>query len=1031
MANLAPWLKRRCNWRRLAHAGWLFAGGLLAFEASWLAIWGAEKILSPFSEKTAKILLLGTTVILLAGILLDIWRIVRRSLVAEKAREYGREHPEEHDALEAALELEAKARRGPLRPFEQEYLEQLQKRYSENGFELLRESRAFARPRVWPLALSAILIALFILYVPNPVRQRAWQGIVSNQPALEFTGLPDEIERHQDLPVTARINRHGGMATLEVREDGMAEVNYPMQGEGTEPHLTIYDVSQDLAIRVRTAFAESGWHRIAVYDPPAPVRISIDTIPPAYTGRAPQHRDDFGDLELIAGEVLQVQCEMPEGQPCQLLELSAASAPVPWTLGPGPSPGMRLQAEYRDGAGHIAHGPAFAVTVRPDLAPTIELIEPTTETTCKPGETPVVIANVTDDFGVTAVEAHFYLDNQPERTQTLWAEESARPSSQLAELTSPLAVADMGLAPGQLLTGWLEAADNCEPQANRVRSELFFVTVVPDENSFEADMEGMDGEETHKVDISDLIVESKRLLRNTFDLLNLEMDEAVAGRLRQELERDLRALELAVRSRSVDLASQLGMSSLPKELQYFFTEAATQLTQAATDVTAGAVGDSRVPQQSALVVLVQLNNILIENLMKMSAKGGEGTPEPGMDAEDEEGTSPSSEPSLESAVEDHEQEIAQMEKAQEELRGILREQHAVLDDIRRATRLADTYAAPERHLAMRARNVGGLLSGIAAAAPIQQLLRDAQGELEDAANNFAASGQSSVAAIHARRAEKHLQDSLTLLEQLLQSLTTRQIEKLSEDAQGLSERQRELSEQSAQHSKLPPDEATRQNLRERQDALSKETENLRQRIDRAARSMEREDPSGAQQLRSAMDSQSNSALQRSQSRARNALLYRRYGTASEEQKNAADELQKVADRLLDAAAQTGMSEEQLRAAMEAIQQLADEAVASQDAEQLAQIGEQAAALIQQLGKQLGNQTLQDIAQELGEAFSLSDLETSAFHDELMERLEAAGQELYQELLQLKGNAPRRLPPVTAPPRQYRQEVEEYFRRLGE
>lgn len=1036
MAQLTPWLRTRCRWQRCARGTRHLLTCLAVFEVFWLGVWCFEKLLAPVSERTAGTLFFITAGVLLAGILLGIWRITRRSIVNAKTREYGRERPAEHDALEAAVELEAKSAKGPLRPFEQEYLTQLQERYAADDFKSLRSSRAFARPRVWPLALATILIASFFFCFPNPVQQRAWLGLTSNQPGLEFLGLPTEIERHQDLPVTVQINRHGGAVTLEVREDGAAEASYPMQGNADAPHLTLYDVSQSLAIRARTPFVESDWHHIAVYDPPAPIRIAIDTTPPAYTGRTPQHRDDFGDLELVAGETLQVHCEMPEGQTCQLKGLSAAAAPtlstMPCTLSLLPAVGVRFQAEYRDAAGHISHGPVFAVTIRPDLTPSIELIEPTTDTTCKPGETPLVIANVTDDFGITSVEVHYFLDNQPERIQTLWPTGGTPLSSQSLELTSPLALGDTQLVPGQLLTGWLEATDNCEPSANRVRSELFFVTVTPDENSFQADMEGLEGEETHKVDISDLIVESKRLLRNTFDWLNLEMDEAVAERLRQELDRDLRALELAVRSRSVDIASQLGMPRLPEELQCFFTEAALQLGQAAADVTAGAVGDSRAPQQSALVVLVQLNNILIENLMKMSAKGGEGTPEPGMESEDEEGTSPSSESNQESASEDHEQEIAQMEEAREELRRILREQHAILDELRQANRLADTYVAPERHLAQRTRNVGGLLSGIAAAAPIQKLLRDAQGELEDAANNFAVSGQSGVASIHARRAEKNLQDSLTLLEQLLQALTTRQIEKLSEDARELSDRQRELSEHSAQYSTRPPDEATRQGLRDAQDALSKETEGLRQRIDQAARSMEREDPLGAQQLRSTLDAQSNAALQRAQSRARNALLYRRYGTAAEEQENAAAELQRVAERLSDVAAKTGLDEEQLRMAMEAIQQLADEAVASQDAEQLAQVGEQAARLIQQLGKQLGSQALQDIAQEIAQAFSQADAETGGLHDELLERLEAAGRELYQEMLQLQGESPRRrLPPTTAPPRQYRQEVEEYFRRLGE
>lgn len=1026
MANLLPWIKRRCNWRRLAHAGWLFAGGLLAFELIWLALWGIEKFLAPFSEKTTELLLFATAGFFLAGILLGIWRIARRSNVKTKAYEYGRECPEDHDALEAAVELEGKSQQGALRPFEQEYLEQLQNRYSANDFELLRESRAFARPCIWPLALAAILIALFILYIPNPVWQRGWQGIVSNQPAIEFTGLPDEIERHQDLPIVVKINRLGGEATLEVREDGVVDTSYPMQGDAAAPHLTLYDVSQDLAIRARTPFAKSDWHRIAVYDPPSPIRIAIDTTPPAYTRRAVQHRDEFSDLEVIAGEEIRIHCEMPEGQSWELTGLAIDGNATKEEMVFTPSQNLTLQAIYRDSIGHLAKGPEFIIAVRRDLPPAIELIEPTTDTQCKPGMNPNLIANITDDFGLHAIEMHFFLDNLPESTQLVWNATSPTPH---LELNTPVDFLGAALQPGQILTGWLEAEDNCEPTAQRIRSELFFVTVVPDENAIEADMEGMEGQESHEVDLADLIVESKRLLRNTFDLLNLEMDSASSERLRQELERDLRALELAVRSRSVDIQQQLQLPRMPAELQQFFTEISLQLTQAATDVVTGAIADSRAPQQSALVVLTQLNNLLLENLMKMSSAGGEGTPDPGMEEEDEQGKKPSETPPPSTG--DHEQEIAQMETARNELQSILKEQHAILDDLRRTNRLADAYAAPERLLATRTRNVGGVLSGIAAAEPIQRLLRDAQGELENAAQDFATAGQSETATLHARRAEKGLQDSLTRLEQLLQELTTRQIEKLSEDAQKLSQRQRELATQSAQFVDQPPTEEARQAARDAQEALTQETEALRQRLEKTARSLEHDNPQGAHQLRMAMDTQDNAALQRAQSRARNALLYRRYGMAAEEQTNAADALQRFAERLAKASDLSGLTEEQLRALMEQMQQMAEHVDELQDAEQLAQLGQQLAELTSQLAARLGNDALQAIAQELGETKN-GDSAVKELQGQLQRHLEDIRNELQRELARMeKDDISRRPSPSTAPPRQYRQEVEEYFRRLGD
>ena len=594
MAKLTHWLETRCREQRIASGVGIALAAGAGFELFALLLWAIEATTRPIKEITSILLLISILLVLLIGVFWSFWRLWRSNTVLQKAREFGQEHPEEHDALETAVELEGKSRNGILRPFEQEYLAQLQEHYAADGFSSLRASHAFAHPRWWPQLLTAGVLVFIFLYLKNPVMQRAWRGLASHQPGIEFIGLPAEMERHQDLGIKVKINRYGGVATLEVREAHSDVVSHPMQGTGDAQSLTLYDISQEFSVRAWTPFVATRWHRVAVYDPPAPERISIDTTPPAYTGRTPQHRDDFGDLELIAGEALHIECEMPEGQTCQLQELPADTVtPVPCTLTPLPSQEMHLQAEYRDGAGHIAKGPAFTVTVRPDLAPAIELIEPTADATCKPGESPNVLAHITDDFGVTAVEAHFYLDNQPEAKQLLWSPEADDTIPRQLEVVSRLALNDLQLVPGQLLTGWLEATDNRTPDTQRARSELFFITIVPDEAAFEANMEGMDGGEMHEISITDLIVESKRLLRNTFDILGSGFEPPVAERLRVELERDLRALELAIRARSIDLAQQFGMPQLPPDIQQFFNDAAGQLVQAATDVTANAIDDSR------------------------------------------------------------------------------------------------------------------------------------------------------------------------------------------------------------------------------------------------------------------------------------------------------------------------------------------------------------------------------------------------------------------------------------------------------
>lgn len=1016
MAKLTHWLKKRCRLQRLASGVSAFLATLALADILALALWGLDKIAPPIQENIYKYLITSILIILST---LFLWLLLRcRGSFAAKVRDYGREHPEEHDALEAAVELEAKAQRGELRPFEQEYLAQLQQQYAADDFARLRDARTFAQPRWWPqLATAVFLLLLFLYNIGNPVLQRAWRSLAS-RPGIEFVALPAEVARHHDLTAEVRINRYGGAATLEIREDRRVTA-HPMQGSGDLQRLTIYDVSQAFELRARTPFVTTGWRHIAVFDPPAPLRIALDTTPPPYSGRAPQHRDDFGDLELLEGEALHIQCDMPAGQMWRQIGEVPTAAPAK----------SQLHLEFRDADGHQALSPAFTVTVRPDLPPAIELIEPAADGTCKPGEMPPVHSNVTDDYGLITVTAHYMIDNQEETTQLLWTVPANQRTRQ-AELVTRLDLGDTTLAPGQFLTGWLEATDNREPDAQRTRSELFFVTIVPDENAFEENMEGMEGGEMHEISVSDLIVEAKRLLRNTFDLTNSPYEPMVAQRLRTELERDLRALELAVRSRSIDLAQQLGMPQLPPQIQLFFNETATHLLQAAADVAVGELEASRAPQQAALVTLTQLNNLLMENMMKMGGGGeGEGQPQPGEENGEDGEDNSASQPRT--ATADRQQQLAQLEAAREELRSILQEQRALLDDLHRANRLASAYAEPERLLATRTRNVAAKLAGIAEAEPIQPSLRNAMTELDNSGQNFATPGQQATAAIHARRAEKNLQDGLAALEKLLQQLTSRQIEHLGEEAGKLADQQRKLAEKSQKFSDNLPDDDVRKAAREAQEQLANETAELRQRIEQTARSLEADNPKGAKQLRATMTAEDAARLQRAQTRARNAINYRRYETAATEQETAADELDNLAGRLADAATQTGLSPEELQHAIEELQRLADETADGNSAEELAQLAQEAAELANQTGRQLGNDALQAISQELAD-LDAGGLTPELMRSRLLERLDQARTELRRELANLFDDATRRPPPpATAPPRQYRQEVEEYFRRLAE
>ena len=557
---ITSWLKRhrrRRAWRLLA--GMAGAGTAAYCLLAWLCSWLEAIGLLPRLGEKGTIWLLGSlmaaTALAVAAAawrrLMDTWPL--RAMADAHARAV----PADAQQLESAIELENE--NGPLRPFPEALLREYQRRLARGHFAILRNSPAFAASwRHLPLALSGIIAALIMIFLPSPLQRRARLTLSSGDAGISLTwataatsGAPQPFPHQnrgnaranamepQDIPwdwdappaevpagsaleVRARFSRYQGESRDAVLEcNGLA---IPMQ---TQPPamacIRLYEVEEPLRFRVVSRTLSSAWHRIGVYAPPAPLRIEVTCTPPQYTGLPPRHFTQFEDVALPEGSIIAVHCAMDEGKSFRLMELTddgiATPSDNPRRLGRTAT----LMAQFYDREGHLAKGTPFKATAIPDLPPELAVASPLPDATLPPGQPLPLAVTAIDDHGLDTVRLHLLLNDQEEMSYTLFSRSrngggkiadscNATPMMELRqELTLP------NLEPGSIITGYFSAIDNSSPRPRKSRSQLFFVTIaddaLPPGPEDAATLPSAD--DATAASIGDLISESKRLLRDT------------------------------------------------------------------------------------------------------------------------------------------------------------------------------------------------------------------------------------------------------------------------------------------------------------------------------------------------------------------------------------------------------------------------------------------------------------------------------------------------------------------------------------
>ncbi|NMA46414.1 MAG: hypothetical protein GX945_07625, partial [Lentisphaerae bacterium] len=584
-----------------------------------------------------------------------------------------------------------------------------------------------------------------------------------------------------------------------------------------------------------------------------------------------------------------------------------------------------------------------------------------------------------------------------------------------------------GLKDGDLLSCHVVVADNRQPDPQTARTEIFFVVVRPEPESIDA--EGNESQ-MQKGDISDLLAEAKRLLRLTWDAM--QQIDAERARSSSELLRDLKQLELDVRSRFHDMQEEaLGMMGEP--FTTLFARASQELLEAAKMVERALLEEGVAPQERALAALTQIENEMVKNAMRSKkAKSGDEQGE----GEEQEQQDKQQQQQQQQQAQSQQEKINRLKKQREALQRLIGRQEEINRESRRADADADALAGKQGTLHNDTSDLRRDIQASPEGKDAAEALNRATREMDNGRMAFGREDLRS-GGIHGTRSLAALVSALRALEDALRNASANQIAQLAQQADQLSQEQQEAAQASAEAATQPPDAGTAKAMREKQNELKRQSDELMQAISQAAESLQDDYPEAAKALRAAAEQSRQRELPAHQQRAINALLYKRYERARKDQVDAANYLQALAMDLQNASAQLPpIGEQDLR---EALQQLGEQAEkvsqAMQDQNQqrasqrIENARQSTADMLQRLADAGKDMRLQQLSDDL--RLPTGDASPSAAGAESIERFRAAAAVLTQHLEKLL--VERKLSirrQVSPPPAKYQRLVEEYFKSLS-
>ena len=1005
-------------------------------------------MVNPLTETTCAILGWIAIVFSILYIIKDLQISNSHLTVHSLAMDVEHAHPELMDSFICAVELEAKSE--PLRPMEVELLSDV-RHHAQSSFILkdtFHERLRLAKPFMWGLA--AVVFTVGIIHTPAT---RKWFHANRN-PFTFTTATVEEYPRHGDVQLAVKANRWEQDVWIEIIDSDGLRQRHPMHAMNDEgvSAFVFYDVQQPVRYRIGSPSLRSKWFSFNIFDPPEITSLAITVTPPAYTGAKATTFTELQDFSIIEGSVVAIELKTSV-EATQVIErknhkeeLDIHSFSLEDT--------DDLRIVLTDSHGRQQMTPWFHVTVEPDLIPILEQRQPSGDIKIKSFDYVRLDASASDDFGLQTFGLQF-TKNGTERQAILFQEhKDDTPHETTWDHNAQWDVPALKLQDGDMLSCFFFVEDNREPNHQIVRGEVFFITVQPDEDDIEADGSGGDSQKTS---VADLIAESKRLLRLTWDTLSLasqhrerQTDELHRGlvdlqleviRRENKLKEELMKLVNAEKQENNDktpLEDELDFShlSLPEPFNSLFQTAEKAEDASVRLVKDGLLEESSVTQERALTSLVKIENELLRNAMK-SKKGEDGQDGKGERKPQDKKQDSTRKQENEQNQRQQAEVSKQLEEAAEHLRRQIVKQESINASASSQDSVASGLADKQGQLGQDTDTLEKALRPLEEAAAAREAIARAAVEMAHGAEAFQRN-DIRTGAIHGSRAHAAQLDALRSLEDAIKAAAANQLRNLGEKARELSGRQNDAATQSAEYRQReqPVSQEDAREARKRQQQLKDETEQLRKSLQETAEQFDEKHPDISRALRESIRNMDERKILAAQQRAANALLYKRFDRAEKEQTDASNLLAALAMEL-DSASDLlpNMTAQELREALEKIQEQARQTAQNMNGEgqqatdRLDQLRQQAEQHLQNLGDKLKDNRLNQLSDNMNLPFNGES--PSEAGQIILRNLQQASQILAEHLEKLAMEKRNELSrSQLAPPLKYRRQVEDYFKQMS-
>ncbi|WOO41109.1 DUF4175 family protein [Rubellicoccus peritrichatus] len=1008
--------------------------------------------ITPIREPAAWTIFLTTALVGLVTTLVGIIFILRRRpKVGDIARLVETRHPELKESLSTAVEIQGR-NGGPTGELEEALFRSVAAKTAEIDF------RRASRPKVLrPAAVLLIIAASFILSdfasKTDLVEKARYYRI--DQVNGENTGLTVEpgtvdVPRDSDLTIAAQINRWERRAEIVYEIAGLTKT-YPMTLRSSgEAEFTFFGVEEPFEYHVQTPSLISESYMVNVYDPPELDSIKIETIPPEYTREEPGEFNRLVDLFVPEGSEIRINGQT---SPRVSTELRAFGDAVSLeTTGEGDFSGAfealddgTYQLVLTNDEGRIAVTPLHEIDVIPDEPPTIEIVEPGKDTSAKPDGAVPLSMFAADDYGLSKVELHLSVSGLPRSPVAVFDAKDGFPTER--EMSSAVELARLSAEHGDVITYYAIAWDNKEPEPQSARSDVFFIEAlvdVPDQEQ-EGDQESGSGNPPEEIDLRAIIVELKRLIRQSHSSIEYE------GQERADFLQTLGADINAVKNESATILTKMGSMLMEVEGGVIYEVFRNGIVR--MDDAERSVNDDQ-PIEAIPALEEALSNIILvesyaKSLPQMQQSGGQG----GEQSEQKSSAQNSQEQSEGESESQGQSEMSasDMQEMLEDLNGLIDQQAQQNADYRESDG-QDLGQSEMREMESSQKDIADKLQkqidafhqSLEESYGLRQMLEESKTEMKSAGSS-AGDGEMGRAERYGMRARESMIRAAGVLDDRIREATQQQIQALASRAEALGQQQGEAAK--ASQSAASGGTGNAAEMRKEQDAMRGEFEQLQADIAREAVEMDSIFPDVAKALAEAAQNANRANTSGEMQRAANALLYERFKRATRHQSEAQGQLSELTAALETAKGELpGMSSsglqnllEQIGTARRSMEGQAQERGEGKEGQTGGEGRNAAQEAVSDVGKRIGsagealaNQSLVELGANLeatreadGDGSGLTEAQIVPMLDQASSIVrEYLRNESVSERLQLnRGSAP--------PPEQYRRLVEEYFKNLAE